>query len=221
MQNALSSGTGIFEPFSATLNSCPTEHLHNPTHNLIIPMKKVILFTHALATMMLLSGCISNKSNDGTPQAKAQMQPAHVKPVLDIQARKVKGKGTSGGFLNFSDWFDTQIISNSSAYLDASFLATLSYTERKALEKAIHDTCVAYNAEYLLAPHFEIRTSEFPILSFIWKHASCTVSGFPATTRSVRSLTPEEEMRLNANVDIRYIYHQDGKTNSETKKTNP
>lgn len=159
----------------------------------------------ALAALLIGSGCSTYHSNDRTHQAITRVEAVHFKPVFEIGQRKINGMGAAGGFFNFDTSMPSFSIpgigaSNSSAFVEPSLFEGLTATEAEALRDAIYKTCKANNAEYLLMPHFEIRTREFPILTFIWSKSYCTISGIPANVKKVEVVEKQEEAKVDVTV---------------------
>lgn len=157
-----------------------------------MPKKYISLSAVALATLLIGSGCSTYTSNDKTHQAITRVHPVHFQPVFDIGKKKINGMGAAGGFFNFDFEFSTPSLaipglgaSNSSMFVEPSLFEGLSATEAEALRDAIYNACKTNKAEYLLMPHFEIRTRKFPIFSFIWSKSYCTISGLPANVKAV------------------------------------
>ena len=146
----------------------------------------------SLALLALTSGCAIEASNDQAPLAIAQMKSARLKPILDISEKKVSAQGEAGGFFNFD--IVAPESSNYSTLADPAVFIGLTPTEAQALREAIFNACEANTAEYLLTPHFKIRTREFPILNFMWRKSYCVVSGIPAKVKSVVQVDDDEAM---------------------------
>lgn len=176
-------------------------------------MKKYMTFA-ALAALVAGSGCATDSSNNTTHQAITVAKPVFFKPVFDIKDRKIRGRGDAGGifgtgFFNF-DMGVSEIpllessqpkfsLSNSAEYVEPSVFEGLTPTEAAALRDAIFNACETNGAEYLLMPHFKIRTRAFPLFHFIWKKSYCTVYGLPA---NVKEVVAEDLPDAKAEVDI-------------------
>lgn len=173
-------------------------------------MKKYMTFA-ALAALVVGSGCATDVSNNQTHQAITAVKPVLFKPVFDIKDRKIRGQGDAGGifgtgFFNFDMGLSLPEFSipsfgasNSATYVEPSVFAGLTPTEATALREAIFNACETNGAEYLLMPHFKIRTRAFPLFHFIWKKSYCTVYGLPA---NVKEVVAEELPDAKAEVDI-------------------
>lgn len=204
----------VFKKFDLTeelvLNSITIGHYPlDKTSNKSIMKKYVTLAV--LAALAVGSGCASDVSNNQTHQAITAVKPVLFKPVFDIKDKKIRGQGDAGGifgtgFFNFDLGFSVPEFSipsfgasNSATYVEPSIFAGLTPTEAEALREAIFNACETNSAEYLLMPHFKIRTRSFPLFSFIWKKSYCTVYGMPA---NVKAVVAEDLPDTKADVDV-------------------
>lgn len=163
---------------------------------------KNILLLASASFVVLTSGCATDVSNDKTHQAITKVKPVYFKPVFEISDKKITGKGEAGGFFNFD--FSTPSFSipnfgasNTSAFVEPSLFDGLTATEAEALRDAIFNACEANHAEYLLTPHFKIRTRSFPLLHFIWSKSYCSIYGIPAKVKEVIPVEEKEEKNLD------------------------
>lgn len=161
----------------------------------------------AFAFLIGMSGCASDISNDRTHTPITGVKPVLFKPVFEIGEKKIAGEGEAGGFFNFDccfALFDFYVsipkslfsgadgASNSAAYVEPSLYEGLTPTQAEALREAIFNACETNKAEYLVMPHFKIRTRSFPLLSFIWSKSYCSIYGIPANVKSVVPMDVEE-----------------------------
>jgi hypothetical protein len=159
--------------------------------------------------LSLGSGCSTFVSNDRTHSPVTVVQPTYFKPIFQVQSRQIKGYGEYEGFFNFDFSSPSlSVVSDCDRFVEPDLFEGLSSTEANALRNAIYNTCKSNGAEYLLMPHFEIRTKKFPILSFIWAKSTCVLYGIPARVEKVVPV----EMPTDAKVDIQLS--ASGKTES-------
>lgn len=157
------------------------------------------LVSAALALLIGMSGCASDVSNDRTHTPITGVKPVLFKPVFEIGSKKISGEGEAGGFFNFDFEFKAPKFSlpnfgasNSAAYVEPSIYEGLTPTQAEALREAVFDACEKNRAEYLVMPHFKIRTRSFPLLSFIWSKSYCSIYGIPANVKTVVPMDVED-----------------------------
>lgn len=148
------------------------------------------------------SGCTSAVSNNETHQPILRMDPVYIRPDIAVSNRKVSGKSTVDRFFTVDASLGslTRTASSACKYVEPELFNGLSGTEAAALREAIFSACESNNAEYLIAPHYLIKTTRFPLLSFIWTSSSCTVYGFPAVVKSVSTVKDKNEAHVELSV---------------------
>lgn len=153
------------------------------------------------------SGCTSAVSNNETHQPILRMDPVYFRPNLAVSERKITGESTVSRFFffEFVEPFRNSTTSSSSAceYIEPELFKGLNNKEAEALRAAIFRACESNDAEYLIAPHYLITTTKFPLLSFIWTSYTCRVSGFAAKVTSVTPIDKTDEAHVELTVSTK------------------
>ncbi len=155
-------------------------------------MKNKITLSALAAASLLAVGCVAPSQpvvvdNHEEVAAAVKMEPARIKPILDIGASRVSGRGEA--VLKQEDSAMPSLslgglVGNGAAMTDPSVFDGLSPLEKDALSDAIEKTCRANRCQYLLAPRFEIKT--------VGRRATCMVTGFPANVIAVVPVDPAD-----------------------------
>lgn len=148
------------------------------------------------------SGCTSAVSNNETHQPILRMEPVYIRPDIAVSSRKISGKSTVDRFFTFDAprSLAPRTASSACKYVEPELFNGLSSTQADALREAIFRACEDNHVEYLIAPHYLIKTTRFPLLSFIWTSSECTVYGFPAIVKSVSTVKDKDEAHVELSV---------------------
>lgn len=161
---------------------------------------KITLPLFALCALLAGSGCSTVElSNDHAVQTPLKILPATFKPKFEVSQQRISATATSCGIPGFSIAISSGS-SNCDMYVPASIYEGLSSIESEALRKAIYTACEKNRVEYLLLPHYKMKTHNL----LFWQDVTCTVYGTPARVREIEVVeTPEETVELNLSANVK------------------
>ncbi len=123
---------------------------------------KLTLLAVSGAILVSLSGCFTTKFTNAThAESFAESNTLRANPIVEYKKTKVKGSGTAGGFFNFN-------------------ILTGSDDAKAAISCAVIDACKKNDADYILAPRYEVTTRTF-IIPVLWEKTYVELEGYPAT----------------------------------------
>ena len=143
-------------------------------------MKKLMVFGGALAAM-LLTGCMSTHTNDGTAVVKISITKDY-KAEIVAQEKAVTGEATVHNVLGIFTW-------GVSEFADDSFVTTTGSSFQlgispcdAAKQGATYKACADAKADAILAAKYKLDIADY----FVYKKVNCKVTGYPASIKGVK-----------------------------------
>lgn len=143
-------------------------------------MKKLMVLGGALAAV-LMAGCMSTHTNDGTAVVKIAVTKDYKADVV-AQAKAVSGEATVHNVLGLitwgvSDFADDAFVTTSGSPLQLG-VSPLDAAKQGATFKA----CAASKSDAILAAKYKLDIADY----IVYKQVKCKVTGYPAAIKGVK-----------------------------------
>ena len=144
---------------------------------------KSLFFASIVASMFVLSGCVSVNTSDGAtgvPQPNS-CHPGYAAKFAHKNVR-VEGSAQVNVLFGIFAW-------GTDGFADNSKLSTFSFipsAENFAKSAAVYNTCRANKADTLVGTRYTVTVTDY----FVFKTVKGQVAGFPATMNSVVEKKP-------------------------------
>lgn len=143
-------------------------------------MKKLMVLGGAVAAM-LLTGCMSTHTNDGTATVKISITKAYQADIV-AQNKAVTGEATVHNVLGLFTWGVSEFADDSFVTTSgSSFQLGVSPVEA-AKQGATYNACQASSSDAILAAKYKVDIADY----FVYKQVKCKVTGYPASIKGVK-----------------------------------
>lgn len=146
----------------------------------VLTMKKLMVFGAALAAV-LLSGCMSTHTNDGTAVVKINIKKDYAANIV-AQNKAVSGEATVHNVLGLITWGVSEFADDAFVTTSGSILQIGVSPYDAAKQGATYKACAASKSDAILAAKYKMDIKDF----FVYKKVQCKVTGYPAAIKGVK-----------------------------------
>lgn len=143
-------------------------------------MKKLMVLGGAVAAM-LLTGCMSTHTNDGTATVKISITKDYKAEVV-AQEKTVSGEATVHNVLGLITWGVSDFADDAFVSTSGTILQIGVNPIDAAKQGATYKACEASKADAILAAKYKMNIADY----FVYKQVKCNVTGYPASIKGVK-----------------------------------